>query len=135
MIIYYFFWYYRGHKMLEKDKIMKINKANIFFCQVAHDNTNMYSLYTIPVADRVPPDVEGCPNDIFVEVPAGVVSTNVNWDEPRAEDDIGEVTMTYQSHSSRDAFLVGTTTVIYTWEDTAGNYAECRFYVTVTVGK
>ena len=55
----------------------------------------------------------------------------VTWTEPTAVDDSGSVVSTSTSNPG-DSFSVGTTTVIYTFGDAAGNSAICAFTVTVS---
>ena len=56
---------------------------------------------------------------------------NVPWTEPTAIDNSGMIPTVTQSHQSGDSFNIGTTQVIYTFEDMAGNQAQCSFTVTL----
>jgi hypothetical protein len=59
-------------------------------------------------------------------------SVSVSWIEPLATDNCGSAGLTLTStHQPGDAFPLGTTTVVYTATDGAGNSAECRFDVVV----
>lgn len=59
-------------------------------------------------------------------------SISVNWIEPLAIDNCGTTGLTLSStHQPGDAFSLGTTTVIYTATDGAGNTSECRFDIIV----
>ena len=59
---------------------------------------------------------------------------NVPWIEPSATDNSGATpTLIARSHQPGDSFPVGTTQVMYTFTDMAGNEATCTF--SVTIGK
>ena len=60
----------------------------------------------------------------------GTNSRVVTWTEPTATDDSGVTPTVVQSHSSGDMFPVGTTQVMYTFTDAAGNMAMCTFSIT-----
>jgi len=66
------------------------------------------------------------PQDI--ETPA----STVYWDEPIAWDNGSGVASLAQTHHSGDIFAVGTTTVIYTASDRAGQTATCEFDIVVS---
>ena len=66
-------------------------------------------------------------------VPPGRTSGTLTWTEPTVTDDSGMTPTVTQTHQPGDSFNVGTTAVTYTFNDIAGNQAQCSF--TVTVGK
>lgn len=70
-----------------------------------------------------------CPNNFSVQAVGN--SAVVTWAEPTITDNCGSFTVN-STHQSGDAFSIGTTTVIYTVSDPAGNDNECSFQVTVT---
>jgi len=77
------------------------------------------------------PLISDCPGDVTVVAPFGETSAEVDWDAPTAED-LGSGIQTFTStHHPGDTFEVGTTEVIYTALDNAGNVATCSFDVTV----
>jgi hypothetical protein len=84
---------------------------------------------TVTVADIEPPVFDDCPGDIFTETYN--TSAAVSWDEPTAYDDDSGVASVTKTHHPGDTFPVGTTTVIYTATDYAGNSATCSFNVDV----
>ena len=88
------------------------------------------SLYTVSVADTVPPTVISCPQPVTVTTPVGTPSAIATWAEPTATDDCPGVPMRIQSHRSGQAFPVGVTQVNYIFTDAAGNNAFCQFTVT-----
>ena len=87
-------------------------------------------LYTVSVADTVPPTVTFCPQPVTVTTPFGTLSTIATWAEPTATDDCPGVPVRVQSHSSGADFPVGVTQVTYIFTDAAGNDAFCQFTVT-----
>ncbi len=79
---------------------------------------------TVIVEDTVDPVISGCPSDITL---CGAQA--VSWTAPTASDNC-EVTLT-STHEPGDLFDLGTTTVVYTATDAAGNTATCSFDVTI----
>ncbi|HYC86744.1 MAG TPA: HYR domain-containing protein [Chryseosolibacter sp.] len=76
------------------------------------------------------PVVTGCPVDIFAKAgESGEV--NVQWEEPVFTVRCGSVSVD-ASHRPNDVFAVGTTTVVYTATDDAGDVATCTFNVNVS---
>ncbi len=92
-------------------------------------NTSEFT-QSFSVVDNVPPVANNCPNDISVNIPWGQGGTNVTWGGPDLFDNCGLVVNS--SHNPGDYFNTGTTTVVYTINDTAGNQiGDCSFSVTV----
>jgi len=85
--------------------------------------------FTVTVVDNEAPIIDECPNEIIVSNDPGACGALVTWTMPFASDNCG-VTVT-SSHNSGDFFPIGTTTVIITATDAAGNVATCEFFVTV----
>ncbi|SMD45535.1 Por secretion system C-terminal sorting domain-containing protein [Aquiflexum balticum DSM 16537] len=80
--------------------------------------------------DAIAPVISDCPTDISVSNAEGVCSAAVTWTAPTASDDSGSVSFT-SNFEPGAVFPVGTTEVIYTATDPAGNQATCSFNVTV----
>lgn len=59
----------------------------------------------------------------------------VQWPEPSATDESGQVILVQRSHAPGAMFSVGSTTVTYRFSDNANNVADCVFVVTVVTGK
>ncbi|MFS4492747.1 HYR domain-containing protein [Maribacter sp. 2308TA10-17] len=88
---------------------------------------------TLTVEDNTPPVLAGCPTGpIAANSTAGSCGALVTWTPPTATDDCGSATITSNGYSPGDEFLPGTTTVIYTATDGAGNTDTCSFDVIVT---
>ncbi|XP_071840115.1 uncharacterized protein [Apostichopus japonicus] len=85
---------------------------------------------TVRLADTVPPVVTGCPNAILLDATT-VECTPVTWLEPQATDAISAVVSLDLNFSPGSCFPVGSTTVLYTFSDAAGNSASCQFTVTI----
>ncbi|RIA09324.1 HYR domain-containing protein [Flavobacteriaceae bacterium MAR_2010_72] len=86
---------------------------------------------TFNVTDTTPPTIT-CPANININTDAGLCTAVANFSTPSGADDCGAVTVTQIAGPvSGSAFPVGTTTVTFRAQDTAGNTAQCSFTVTV----
>jgi len=83
--------------------------------------------------DLTSPVIEGCPHDITVVSALGEDTVAVSWTEPTASDAVSGVASLVSTHAPRDVFPAGTTEVVYTATDVAGNVSTCSFDVTVAV--
>ncbi len=85
--------------------------------------------FTITVVDTTPPTFTSVPESIVVTTTSrdGAV---VKWAAAKATDAVGPVTITY-SRASGSVFALGTTTVVVTATDGAGNVTRTTFTVTV----
>jgi hypothetical protein len=83
---------------------------------------------TITVIDNTPPSI-ACPADITVNAPTGTCSATVNF-AVTANDNCSAPTVV-TGKASGSSFPVGTTTVVATATDAAGNSQSCSFTVTV----
>ncbi|WP_430405764.1 HYR domain-containing protein [Fluviicola sp.] len=86
--------------------------------------------FDITVNDTEAPVFTNCPSDITVNNDPGVCGAVVNWIAPTATDNCSAVSLT-SNYTPGDNFPTGTTTVIYTATDAAGNTFSCSFDVTV----
>jgi len=86
--------------------------------------------FDITVEDNQDPTITNCPADITVTNDAGACEALVNWAAPTTSDNCPSETAT-STAASGDTFPIGTTTVVYTVTDAAGNTATCSFDVTV----
>lgn len=80
---------------------------------------------TVIIEDTIDPMISDCPTDITL---CGTQA--VNWIVPTASDNC-DVTLT-STYEPGDIFDIGTTTVIYTAADNAGNSTTCSFDVTIS---
>ena len=85
--------------------------------------------------DTVRPEIQFCPQNINQQIQFGVPSVIVTWNQPIASDNSGQTPNVQTTHQSGSSFRVGTTTVIYTFTDDAGNEAICSFNVNIVSGK
>ena len=83
----------------------------------------------IVAGDTTPPVISGCPQDITHVVSSGQTGT-VYWIAPYTRD-ASHVRLLFQSHSPGDPFDEGVTTILYLYEDSSENNAECTFTVTI----
>ena len=77
------------------------------------------------------PVINNCPNSDTHSVSCTTPSRPVLWVPPTATDDSGGIPTVSSSHQPGSLFNVGTTPVVYTFTDSAGNSAQCAFTVTV----
>ena len=84
------------------------------------------------IADINPPDILDCPADIIVSL-RDRSSTEITaaWRQPIATDDSGDIPSVEMSHTPGLLFSTGSTTVTYTFQDSAENEAVCEFNVIV----
>ncbi len=96
------------------------------------------------IADTEPPSIQ-CPANVSVMAPIGSISAPVSGLEPLSLSDNcgGSVSQTYQQSGAttgqgagpaNGTYNAGTTNVVYTATDAAGNTATCAFTVTIDAG-
>jgi gliding motility-associated-like protein len=85
---------------------------------------------TTPPADLMAPLLTHVSGSISVEASTGC-GAQVLWPQPVALDNCTQITLT-SSHTSGEVFPPGTTTVVYTATDQAGNISKSSFTVTVS---
>ncbi|XP_071819452.1 uncharacterized protein [Apostichopus japonicus] len=90
-------------------------------------------IVTFEFADNVDPVVSNCPSDIVVNIPGGMFG-RASWTAPTATDDSGTVTLVSGPAVTTGFFQLGSTPLMYVFEDEAGNQAICSFNVIVTTG-
>lgn len=86
--------------------------------------------FTLFVSDAQPPVIINCQSDITVNNTPNDCGAVVNFSAPSANDNCVLSSFT-SNHSSGEFYPVGTTTVIYTATDGAGNTSTCEFDITV----
>ncbi len=79
--------------------------------------------------DVTPPSLSGCPFNITVNTAGGGTVVG-GWDIPTATDFCSAVSLS-SNYNSGDFFEPGSTTVVYTATDDAGNTSTCSFVVAV----
>ena len=86
------------------------------------------------VDDSNAPVISNCPQDSTYQLPLNKTHVQITWNEPSATDDVTPATLIKQtqSHTSGQKFPTGTTNVIYTFSDEAGNTGVCNFNIMVT---
>ena len=105
----------------------------------------MYSVQVLPVVKdfaqfffSISSDDEGPiflsnPGNISIPTDPGEPFGTATWDIPAVLDNGGNVNVT-STHQPGDTFDIGSTTVVYTANDTAGNIATIKFVVFVSGG-
>lgn len=91
-------------------------------------NKSMCS-FNVTVVDKKPPVITGCPSTITVDADASCRAV-VNWNPPSFTDNCTVGTMS-PTKAPGSTFNTGTTLVVYTASDAAGNSATCSFNVIV----
>ena len=76
-----------------------------------------------------------CPSDISSNIEMGSEGNTVRWKEPSAIDLSGNVSLLLQTHSPGDLFTIGSSNVIYMFDDFSHNTAVCSFVVSIKPGK
>ena len=84
-------------------------------------------------ADNEPPSIQGTPGDISQNNDPNQADAAINWVEPIATDNAGEVTLT-SNYVPGDHLAIGLTNVTYTAIDQSGNEAISSFAV-IIIGK
>ncbi|WP_189606232.1 HYR domain-containing protein, partial [Salinimicrobium marinum] len=104
--------------------------TNTFVVTDTAGNTATCS-FDVTITDDEDPTLT-CPENIDVNVDAGICGAVVEFTTPEGFDNSGDVTLTQiAGPESGEVFPVGVTTVTFQVEDTAGNTATCSFEVTV----
>ncbi len=86
--------------------------------------------FNVEVRDLAAPVITQCPSDILVNAfSAGTTGVIVDWQAPIASDNC-KVDLN-STHNPGDLFPKGTTTVVYTAVDGAGNVTTCSFNVII----
>lgn len=84
----------------------------------------------ISVSDVQSPTVTNIPTDIVVSGTGSSCTVPVTWNEPTAFDNCGIASFT-SNYASGDAFVEGSTLVVYTATDNCGNSTQGAFLVNV----
>ncbi len=89
--------------------------------------------FTVTVEDTELPVVEECHNDIFISNDEGDCGAIVNFEMPIVTDNCEVVEITLlEGLESGQLFPIGSTEVLYSFADAAGNTITCGFNVIVT---
>jgi gliding motility-associated-like protein len=105
------------------------NTEVIYTATDAYGNISSCTFIVIVTSD-LKPTISNCPNDIHLEGD-DENRARVDWQIPTATAQCGNVIIK-GSHSPRDIFNVGTTTVEYQATDDTGNITYCQFNVVVS---
>ncbi|KAJ8047515.1 Hyalin [Holothuria leucospilota] len=99
-------------------------------CDPSHNHVSCTFSISV-IEDEEPPTITGCPKEgIFSVLQPDETITNVTWTEPFAKDDT-VLKYPLQNYYPGEEFELGITTVEYVFEDSAGNFAVCKFDVEV----
>ena len=87
----------------------------------------------VQVVDTTPPQLSGIPSAI-TRVTGSLAGVTINFPKPIAYDMVDGTVPVNSSKQPNSTFPIGTTTVVFSARDTAGNVATARMDVTVTKG-
>ena len=105
---------------------------NLFFKVIYLHSSFIYDDFLMPMSDRESPVISTCPSSQSLPTEPGLPSANVSWTEPRATDNAGDVTLTYNGPGTNGGtFSIGVTLISYTAVDGAGNSASCAFAISI----
>lgn len=94
----------------------------------------MYFIFSALV-DVIEPTINGCSDDIIIDVISGSSGEIVVFPVPTATDNSGSVTLIDHTHDTGDFFPLGVTEVSYVFGDPSGNVAVCSFLITLQDSK
>lgn len=87
------------------------------------------------VSDETPPEIFDCPEDVVKTKDRNDDDFKVTWTRPMALDNSGENDLLQsENRPPGSVFDTGSTVVAYTFRDSSGNDAVCRFTVIVSDG-
>ena len=92
-----------------------------------------YVLFYNLLLDSVPPMISGCPENITKSVYSLADGVEVDWAEPEAVDNSGQITTTRKTHRPGSKFQLRSTVVTYQFVDPSDNVADCSFSVKVVL--
>jgi hypothetical protein len=95
-----------------------------------HTGNSETCSFSVLMADAGAPSLT-CPSNIQLVAPLGSATAVASWNAPNATDNSGEVLVPTTSVASGSAFSIGTTDVIASATDSAGNTGSCVFVVHV----
>jgi gliding motility-associated-like protein len=95
----------------------------------AYGNSSTCS-FNVTVIDSTVPVFSSCPTNVMLAANASCEAV-ANWTAPMASDNC-VISSTAATHAPGSTFPIGTTTVIYSATDAAGNTGTCSFTVQVT---
>ncbi|XP_072045211.1 hyalin-like isoform X2 [Amphiura filiformis] len=85
---------------------------------------------TLTRGTGISPMIFNCPSNIVTRVEPGRDSTSVTWSEPYAINLSAAATIS-SNHKTNESFPIGSTPVVYTFEDSDGYKEFCNFTVVV----
>ena len=115
--------------------MLEVMIAEMYFVWDAHVSNICFLdffLIVVTTADVTPPVIQDCPQPLTYTIPVGTTTRVVSWLEPIATDDSGIPPTRGRSHRPGDTFSIGSTEVMYTFTDQAGNTAMCSFLITIS---
>ncbi len=111
------------------------NTSQVVRITATDEATNTsYCEFTVTVIDNEVPVISGTPEDISQSVTTGTCGSVVSWTEPTATDNCTseENIIWSKSHTPGGTFPKGSTEVVYTATDQAGNVStESKFTITI----
>ncbi|XP_072046393.1 hyalin-like [Amphiura filiformis] len=101
--------------------------------QDASGNENTCEFFvSFEIVDTTPPDIISCPENMHTIAEVGTSGIHVSWSKPFAIDHSGMI-LTRSSHDPGQMFPIGSTDVVFVFEDESGNQGLCNFSVNVEI--
>ncbi|MCS5571574.1 MAG: HYR domain-containing protein, partial [Pseudomonadales bacterium] len=107
-----------------------VGETEVQYVSVDSEGNSFASSFNVLVVDQELPEITGIPTDITIFADPGQCSGIHTWIDPVATDNCTVSTLEV-TQGPGSAFLVGTTSVIYTVIDQAGHSVTSSFVVTV----
>lgn len=111
--------------------IFQPGTTTVTFTAIDDFNNSASCVFDVTVLDNVPPELI-CPDDIFLTTAPDTCGAFATWADLTATDNCSASVTPTSPFNSGDYFGVGTTAVVYTATDGAGNSVACSFQVIVT---
>ncbi len=112
-----------------------LGKTTVTYTAIDESNNKTTCSFNITINDKAKPVINNCPTDmqdsIFVK---DRNVKDVRWTLPTATDNCGTALLT-STYDPGALFGVGSTVVVYTATDNAGNKSTCQFNVVITARK
>jgi hypothetical protein len=110
--------------------VFTVGTTTVVYTATDASGNTTTSSFTVTVNDTQSPLIIGMPSDIIVNATLGACSAVATWTMPTAFDNCSGVTLT-STFAPGSTFPVGTTTVVITATDAAGNISTSSFDVIV----
>ncbi|MGB1661035.1 MAG: HYR domain-containing protein [Planctomycetota bacterium] len=109
--------------------LFSMGVTEVLYTSIDTEGNQSTASFLVTVLDGESPQIIDMPTDITVTADLGSCQAAATWGDPQAIDCVSADLAS--SHLSGSLFDIGTTEVIYTATDAAGNSSQASFHVTV----